>query len=82
VTEEQETVAGAIREHGNQMGTNLVFLKKFLEGQRQLQEDFLRAQSSASEKLQVRATRAAVWSAVAAIAAAVAAVVQVLRVGG
>ena len=75
-------LADAIGAHGDQLGGNLVQQKKFLDAQRQAQEQFLREQSSASDKLQIRATRAAVWSAVAAIAAAVAAVMQAVRVGG
>jgi hypothetical protein len=74
----KEAVADAIREHGNQLGKNIAFLKIFLDNQRQLQADFLSAQADASERLQRRATRAAVWSAIAAIAAAVAAILQVL----
>ncbi|HET9811713.1 MAG TPA: hypothetical protein VFP53_08470 [Sphingomicrobium sp.] len=77
-TERKEEIADAIREHGNQLGSNLVYLKTFLEGQRKLQAEFLADQSRKNEKIQSRATRAAVWSAVAAIAAAVAAILQAL----
>ena len=62
----KESTADAVREHGNQLARNLVYLKKFLS-----------AQQEQSDKIQKEALRAARWSAFAATMAAVAAIAQI-----
>lgn len=66
----------AIAEHGNQLGENIVHLKRFLERLQNEQHDFLAEQRKITEKAQKSANTAAIFSAVAAVAAAVAAIVQ------
>jgi hypothetical protein len=53
-----------------------VFLKKFLDDQRQQQNQFLDEQQAANERVQRRAQKSAFWAAIAAGAAAVAAGIQ------
>lgn len=76
---EPESVADAVREHGNQLGRNFVYLKRFLKAQREEQQAFLTEQRELSDKAQRKASAAAVWSAVAAIAAALATIVLALE---
>lgn len=66
----------AVNEHGDQLGGNLVHLKKFLDAQREAQQKFLAEQREASDKAQRMASIAAIFSAVAAGIAAYAAVAQ------
>lgn len=73
---DRENLTDAIREHGNQLGENLAYLKRFLDAQQERQQAFLAEQRKASDKAQANAQRAAIWSAVAAVAAAVAAGLQ------
>ncbi len=77
MTDEQaERLIHTLREHGNQLGSNLAFLKTFMDRLQQEQREFLAEQHKATEKAQKNATRAAIASAVAAVAAAAAAVIQ------
>jgi phage portal protein BeeE len=71
----EETIATAIREHGNQLGSNLVYLKAFLRSLQERQQQFLKEQREASDKAQAVARWSAVFSAVAAIAAAIATII-------
>lgn len=78
MTDDQvDRLAKAISEHGNQLGGNLVHLKRFLDAQREAQQKFLAEQRDASDKAQIRASQAAIFSAVAAGIAACATIVQV-----
>ena len=72
---EPESIANAVREHGNQLGNNLAHLKRFLKAQREEQQAFLSEQRELSDKALGKATAAAIWSAVAAGAAALATIV-------
>lgn len=65
-----------VREHGNQLSTNLGFLKHFLARLQREQHEFLAEQRQASDRAQKSANRAAIFSAIAAGAAALAAIVQ------
>ena len=77
MTDDQvERLAKAVNEHGNQLGGNLVYLKKFMDAQREAQQKFLTEQREASDKAQRMASIAAIFSAVAAGIAAYAAVAQ------
>lgn len=60
-------------EHGNQLGHNLVHLKKFLDGQRTAQEAFLAEQQAASDRLLQKSVNATRFAAAAAFLAAIAA---------
>lgn len=64
----------ALVEHGNQLGGNLVHLKRFLEAQRKAQETFLREQQETTNKMQRDSVIATRWAAGAATAAAAAAI--------
>jgi hypothetical protein len=77
VTDEQANkVADAIGGHGNDMGRNLVHLKRFLADQQVQQQKFFSQLQAASDKAQRKAALAALWSAIAAGAAAIAASFQ------
>ena len=71
-----ERLAKAIYDHGDQLGSNLVLLKKFMDAQRDAQQNFPAEQREASDKAQRAATTAAIFSAVAAGIAAYAAIIQ------
>lgn len=75
---EDETgrLARAVESHGEQLGNNLVHLKRFLKGLQDEQQSFITQQREASDAAQKKSHRAAFWSAVAAVAAAFAAAVQ------
>ena len=74
--EQAKLLIHAVQGHGDQLGDNLVLLKRFMQGLQKDQQQFLAEQRAASDTAQTRANRAALWSAVAAIAAALAAIVQ------
>jgi ABC-type transporter Mla subunit MlaD len=74
--EQSDSVVEAILAHGDQLGGNLVHLKRFLQRLQNEQRDFLREQRLASDVAQTTANRSARWSAMAAVAAALAAFVQ------
>jgi hypothetical protein len=65
-----------IADHGNQLGSNLVYFKKFMAAQQKYQHEFLAEQREKSDRAQSRANWTAVFAAIAAVAAAVAAIVQ------
>lgn len=78
MTDDQiERLAKAVYDHGDQLGSNLVHLKRFMGAQREAQEKFLAEQREASDKAQKMASHAAIFSAVAAGIAACATIVQV-----
>ena len=66
----------ALETHGDQLGNNLVHLKRFLKGLQEEQQSFIAEQREASDAAQKKSYRAAFWSAVAAGAAALAAGIQ------
>lgn len=76
MSDDTERIAKAIEAHGDQLGGNLVHLKRFLDAKQIEQQEFLEQQRLASEAAQGRAHRAALWSALAAGAAAIAAIFQ------
>ena len=77
MTDEQvDRLAVAIVEHGNQLGHNMVHLKRFLDAKQSEQHAFLEEQRLASDKAQEKAHRTARWSAAAAGLAAAAAIAQ------
>jgi hypothetical protein len=76
IDEQVDRLVKAVNEHGDQLGGNLVHLKRFLDAQRKAQQKFLAEQRDASDKAQMRASRAAMFSAVAAVIAACAAIAQ------
>lgn len=79
MTDEQfDRLERAIVEHGNQLGTNLAYLKRFLDDQRQAQEYFWADQHAAMEKHQDKMLAAARWSAAAATAAVVATLIAAI----
>lgn len=77
VTDDQiDRIVEAVVGHGNQLGGNLVHLKRFLERLQQEQHQFLAEQRAASDAAQKKAHWTAVFSAIAAGAAALAAGLQ------
>lgn len=76
---DNERLVEAIGAHGDQLGGNLVHLKRFLERLQREQHAFLAEQRAASDKAQRVANWTAIWAAIAATAAAVAAIVQSLN---
>lgn len=76
IDDQVERIVKAVNEHGDQLGGNLVHLKRFLDAQREAQQKFLAEQRDASDKAQMKASRAAMFSAVAAGIAACAAIAQ------
>lgn len=64
---EEDPIALAIREHGNSLGTNLVYLKRFLQAERRAQQEFLAEQRQASDRAQGKSERIA-WLALGATA--------------
>jgi hypothetical protein len=77
MTNEQfERLVSAVQTHGDQLGGNLVHLKRFLERLQQDEQAFLAEQRAASDKAQDKAHRTAIFSAIAAAAAAIAALLQ------
>lgn len=77
MTDEQlERLAQALAAHGDQLGGNLVLLKKFLAAREEEQRKFLAEQREASDRAQAKANWTAIFAAIAAGAAAVAALVQ------
>lgn len=79
MTDEQfDRLEAAITEHGNQLGVNLVHLKRFVDEQRVAQETFWADQHAANEEHQQAMLNASRWSAFAATAAAVTALVTLI----
>lgn len=90
MTDDQiKRLVNAIGGHGDQLGGNLVFLKAFLQKERQEQEAFLAKQQeaqqaflaeqrAASDKAQALANRSAMWAAVATGLAALGALGQLI----
>ena len=79
MTDEQiERLAKVVYDHGDQLGSNLVHLKRFLGAQQEAQQKFLAEQREASDRAQHKASQSAFWSAVAAGIAAIATVLQAL----
>jgi ABC-type transporter Mla subunit MlaD len=76
--DQNQSIAASIDRHGNQLGVNLVHLKKFLDSLQKQQHDFLSNVQEASQKAQQESHQTARWAMFAAIAAAVAAIVQAL----
>ena len=77
MTDEQlERLVTALAAHGDQLGGNLVLLKKFLAAQEEEQRKFLAEQREASDRAQAKANWTAIFAAIAAGAAAVAAIAQ------
>ncbi|WP_309623372.1 hypothetical protein [Novosphingobium sp.] len=77
MTDEQfERLVNAVQVHGDQLGGNLVHLKRFLERLKQDEQSFLAEQRAASDRAQDKAHRTAIFSAIAAAAAAIAAIFQ------
>jgi hypothetical protein len=66
----------AVHSHGDQLGGNLVHLKRFLERLQNEEQTFLAEQRAASDAAQKSAHRTEMFSAVAAGAAAMAALFQ------
>jgi hypothetical protein len=74
--EQLRRLTESIGSHGDQLGGNLVHLKRFLAKQQEEQHKFLAEQRAASDTSQRAANRAAFWSAFAATIVALAAIVQ------
>ncbi len=66
----------SVQAHGDQLGRNLVHLKRFSERLQQEEQVFLAEQRAASDAAQSTAHRTAAFSAIAAGAAAIAALFQ------
>jgi hypothetical protein len=77
MTDEQvKFLVAAVAGHGDQLGGNLVHLKRFTERLQQEQQMFLAEQRTASDAAQKKAHWSAIFSAIAAGAAAIAAIIQ------
>lgn len=76
MSEEHELIARTIREHGDQLGGNLVHLKRFLEAQREAQQAFLAEQREASDRAQGKSVLVAWLAMVATMFAAIATGIQ------
>ena len=71
-----DRLVNALQGHGDQIGGNLVHLKRFLERLQQQDQTFLAEQRAASERAQDKAHRTSMFAAIAAGAAALAAISQ------
>lgn len=76
MSSDHELIAKAIAAHGDQLGGNIVHLKRFLQGQREAQEAFLAEQRQASDRAQDKAHRTATLAMIATALAAVATGIQ------
>lgn len=74
--EQMNRLVEAVHSHGDQLGGNLVHLKRFFERLQNEEQAFLAEQRAASDAAQNRAHRTAMFSAIAAGAAAIAALLQ------
>jgi len=72
MSDEHELIARTIREHGDQIGGNLVHLKRFLQAEREAQQAFLAEQREASDRAQGRSEVIAWLAAAATLFAAIA----------
>lgn len=75
--EQADRLIEAVVEHGNQLGRNMVHLKRFSEKQNEDQEGFLADLQSQNSELQKQAVRATQFAAGAAIVSAFVTAVQV-----
>ena len=77
MTDEQiKRLVEAVGFHGDQLGGNLVHLKRFLERLQSEEQVFLAEQRAASDAAQQKAHRTAFFAAIAAGASAIAALLQ------